>query len=61
MRVGLVVIAALVVFDLAVAVAAALGALEPLVAVGLLLTNPLALILDRQIRNRRAAAGRRRS
>lgn len=60
MRARLFVIAVLVLFDLGVALAASLSVIAPPVAVGLLLTNPLVLILEHQVRARRAAAGPRR-
>lgn len=60
MRVSLLVIAALVVFDLGVAVLASLGLITPQATVALLLTNPLALILNHQLRGRRMAAAARR-
>jgi hypothetical protein len=60
MDVRLLVVAALVVFDLGIAFLASLGLIAPATAVGLLLANPLVLIVEHQLRVRRAAASRRR-
>jgi hypothetical protein len=55
-KLRLVLIAALVAFDFAVALLATLSLVTPQVAVALLLTNPLALILERHLRARRPPA-----
>ena len=52
-------IGALVLFDLVVAVLTSLGLISPQAAIGLLLTNPLVVIVDHQLRARRAAMGAR--
>jgi hypothetical protein len=57
MKIRLGLIAALAVFDLAIAVLTSLSLLPPQIAVGLLLTNPLAVIVDHRLRARRAAIG----
>jgi hypothetical protein len=60
MGVRLLVVAALVAFDLGLALLASLSLIAPATAVGLLLTNPLVLIVEHQLRVRRASAARRR-
>lgn len=54
MKFSLVVVGALIAFDLVVAVLTTLSLITPPLAIGLLLTNPLALALDHQWRVRRA-------
>jgi hypothetical protein len=61
MKVRLALIGALALFDLVVAVLTSLGPISPQAAVGLLLTNPLAVIVDHQLRARRAGIGGRQA
>lgn len=60
MRTSLALIAALVVFDLGVAVLVSLALLAPSAAAGLLLTNPIALVVEHQLRGRRGGIRLRR-
>ena len=53
MKIRLALIGALALFDLVVAVLTSLGLISPQAAVGLLLTNPLVVIIDHQLRARR--------
>jgi hypothetical protein len=59
MKIRLALIGALALFDLAVAVLTSLSLISPQAAVGLLLTNPLAVIVDHQLRARRATLAAR--
>jgi hypothetical protein len=61
MRIRLTLIGALVLFDLVVAALTSLGLISPQAAIGLLLTNPLAVIVDHQLRARRRVMGARPS
>lgn len=54
MKLRLSLIIALGLFDLAIAVLTSLGLTSPPLACALLLTNPLAVILDHRLRARRA-------
>jgi hypothetical protein len=54
MKLRLALIIALGLFDLAIAVLTSLGLISPQLAVGLLLANPLAVIVDHRLRMRRA-------
>ena len=56
MRAKLALIAVLVAFDVALALATTLNLVAPGLAVALLLTNPLALFVDHRLRARRAVA-----
>lgn len=59
MKIRLALVGVLALFDLFVAVLTSLGLISPQAAVGLLLTNPLVVIVDHQLRARRAAMAAR--
>ncbi len=56
MKFGMAVVLPLIVFDVVVAAVTTLGMIPPIVAGGLLLTNPIALLVDHWLRGRRRTA-----
>jgi uncharacterized membrane protein YphA (DoxX/SURF4 family) len=61
MKFGMAVVLPLIVFDVVVAAVTTLGLIPPIVAGGLLLTNPVALFVDHWLRGRRRSTATARS
>jgi hypothetical protein len=56
MKFGMAVVLPLIVFDVVVAAVTTVGLIPPIIAGGLLLTNPIALFVDHWLRTRRRSA-----